>query len=330
MKTAAHLQDIYRNEDGSDILYTIEEGVYVRDVVIRAGLEEEICIGHLSDIHFNACNQQDFDEADPVVMSTYEHRHWLANGYTVPIAQRCFAFLDDADQIVLNGDTLDYLSHGCMELMDREVWEKYPGILATLGGHEVARRMEGKVPENTAREERLAILEAYWRHNIYYEAKLVKNKVLCIGLFNDQAYLYPIQKQKLEKDLALAREKGYIVLIFGHEPFATGNPAHTNYSQDQAILKGDPTGFPRDMCSGEKSGSRITGGVLCNDITKEVYQMIVNSADVVKGIFAGHYHNHLYFDVIGHTPAGEEVIIPQYVNTATAYNNGHIMRILVK
>lgn len=170
-------------------------------------------------------------------------------------------------------------------------WNKYSNVLSTLGGHEIARQIQGEIPNTKPLKERLDILQKYWRHDIYYETKLVKNKVLCIGLFNDMANMYEIQKIKPKEDLALARQKGYIVLIFAHEPFASGNTKHRNITPDQAILKGYPDVFPTDMCDGSKTSTRITGGVFSNDVAKEVYHIIVNSADVVKGIFAGHYHS---------------------------------------
>lgn len=180
-------KDIYVSGDRADRIWLAENDLHIRDIVIDAGLDLEVRIGHLSDIHFNYCNLQDFDEADPVIMSTLEYRRWLAGGTTVPKARACLAFLEDADQILINGDTLDYLSHGTMELMQREIWDRHPGILATVGGHELARRMQGTVPDPVPRAETLAVLEKFWKHDIYYVSRLVKEKVLVVGMFNDCA-----------------------------------------------------------------------------------------------------------------------------------------------
>jgi hypothetical protein len=57
-------------------------------------------------------------------MSTLWHRLWLAGGKSVQLGRCCFDLMDDVDQMVFNGDTLDYLSHGCMELMQMEVWDR--------------------------------------------------------------------------------------------------------------------------------------------------------------------------------------------------------------
>ena len=325
MKTVKHIQDIYISKDNKDNIYLAENGLYIRDVEIDAGLGEEVLIGHLSDIHLNYCNQRDFDEADPVVMSTYENRHWCANGETVVKAQRCFTFLEDADQIVLNGDTMDYLSHGSMELMQQEVWDKHPAVIATLCGHEVARKMQGKVADPMSYEERLAILEKFWKHDIFYVSRLVKEKVLVIGMFNDLARYNEAQKQKLEADLALARQKGYVVLIFAHEPLSTGNPLYQNFTAADAMLVGDSSVYPLNLYDGKIAGSDGSDAV-----TKEVYSLIINNADIIKGVFAGHVHNDMHVEITAKTYDGRDTVIPQYIHTATAYDDGHLMRIVIK
>ncbi len=315
----------------NDTLYCIENGLHVRDVTIDSGLGEEVCIGHVSDLHFNYCNEQDMAEADPVVMSTLENRMWLANGASVPNARRCLAFLRDMDQVVVNGDTLDYLSHGCMELMQREVWDAYPGIIATMGGHEVLRKMLGKVEDPLSRKERLRMLEDFWPHDPYYISKLVKNRVLVVGLFNDLGCYTAYQEEKLRADLALARENGYAVLLFEHEPIRTMNPAESCVRAEDVLQVGDPNGYPIDYCTGSTGyGKYMAGADACDRQTKAVYSLIVNSADVIRGVFAGHRHSHIYTEIIGRTPDGAERIIPQFINTASAYQKGHVMRILVK
>ena len=76
----------------NDIIRKATDRTYVRDVTIPAGIGTEVHIGLLSDIHINYCNERDFAEADPVIMSTYENRKWNANAESVPKLQRAFAF----------------------------------------------------------------------------------------------------------------------------------------------------------------------------------------------------------------------------------------------
>ena len=49
--------------------------------------------------------------------------------------------------------------------------------------------------------------------------------------------------------------------------------------------------------------------------TETVYNLIVNNADVIKGVFTGHRHCDLSADIKAYTPEGEETVIPQYVMT---------------
>ena len=326
MKYPKHITEIY--SEANNKMYTIENGLTVWDVTLDAGIGEEITIGHVSDLHYNYCNQQDFDKADPVLMSTYENRKWLANGESVPNNRRCLEFLDDVDQIVVNGDVMDYLSYGCMELMQKEIWDKYPDALVTVGGHEFCIKMQGKVPETTSFEEREAVVADFWKSDIHYETKLIKDKLLIIGLNNNEAKYTKSQEEKLKKDIELAREKGYKILVFQHEPLCTRNPEHTVFPYEKCIITGDThDGKPFNLCDGVKV---FAGSVYSDEQTMKVYKLLTENADVIKGIFAGHFHNCLKADMLGSYPDGTEAYIPQYVRTASAYDMGHVMRIIVK
>ena len=316
--------------EANDIIHKATNGMYIRDVTVQAGIGTEVHIGMLSDVHINYCNAQDFAEADPVIMSTYENRKWNANAESVPKLQRALSFLDDMDQLVLCGDTLDYISHGNMELMQKEIWDKHPEILAVVGGHELHRKMQGKVPDPSTVEQRLAIIEAFWKHDIYYCSRLVQNKVLAVAMLDHEARFNQEQLYKLRQDLDLARQKGYAVLIFVHEPFATHDPRHREFRAEDTMHLGDPSGYPRDFCGGAARNTYMVGSEECDETTKAVYRLITHSADVVKAVFAGHFHSDIHLEIRGQTPDGTPTPIPQYISTALAYGAGHLMRILVR
>lgn len=325
MKQFAIEKSIFSNPGRQGSLYLAENGLLFWDVTLDLGIGKEILIGHLSDIHYNYCNHRDFDEEDPVLMSTLEHRRWLAGGASVPKARRCLECLDEADQIILNGDTLDYLSQGAMELMQREIWDKYPGIIATVGGHEFARKMQGTVPETMIREERVAMVRQFWKHDIDYVSKLIGSKVLVVGLCNDLARFNEDQYRKLAVEISLAREKGWVVLLFAHEPIVTGDPAHKLVTVKDAIQVGDPSGFPDNYCDGG-----YAGGHSSDEATMAMYRLITGSADVIKGFFAGHLHSDLYLEIAAKLPDGTPTVIPQYIRNTTVFQNGHLMRILIR
>lgn len=302
-------------------IFLLDNGLRLWEVKLRAGLPEPVRIGHTADLHFNYCDEQDLAEADPVLMSTLKHRTWKANGESVPNARRALAFLHETtDQVVVNGDTLDYLSHGAMELMQREVWDKYPGILATVGGHELAVQMEGTVPETLPRSVLLARLEAFWKHDIYYTSKLVKGKVLIVTVMNDQARFDARQVRRFAADLALAREKGHAVLLFGHEPFPTHDPADRAVPWERNLLRGDKSGFPLDLCDYKNTGDPDTAAF---------NGLIADNADIIKGVFAGHLHNAMYHEIPGRGARVAEARIPQFIVTANAYVTGFAMRVTV-
>lgn len=329
MKEIQVNEEIISCDNGKDVIYTAENGVYIRDVLIDTGIDDEVLIGNISDIHINYCNTEDFKDNDPVILSTCEHRRWCAGASSIMKLRRSLEFLDDANQIVINGDTLDYLSKGAMELMDLEIWDKIPGVIATIGGHERAKRMQGKVPETTTIEDHMKELEKYWKHDIYYYSKLIKNKVLVVGLCNDRAIITEEAYNKLKADIELSRKNGYIMLLFAHEPIKTNDPAHSNFTADMVMTEGDTSKFPYDFCSGNIKHSRLLGWETCDEISKASYDLIVNSADVIKGFFAGHFHNDMHMDILAKAN-GEDAVIPQYITTATAYGEGHLMRIIVK
>ncbi len=332
MKKLTVREEIYSGDKQGHVYIEDTAGVIVHDVEIDAGLGEEITIGHIADIHYNYCNQQDLDEADPVLMSSLEHRLWLKDGFSVQLGRNAYDLMDDMDLMVFNGDVLDYLSHGSMELMQREVWDRYPNAIATIGGHDIARCMEGKVRETMTLDERLAMLQDFWKTNIYYDKRVLKDKVMVLGLCNLTWTINEDQLAKFKADIAEAREKGYVVLVFMHEPICTGNPADALVTAEHpSVLKHwYGQGFPRDFYKAENNRCPMVGGVGCNETTDAFYEVLVNSADVVKGVFGGHVHIEMYFDIMAKTPDGQPATIPQFIKIASAYGDGSMMRIAVK
>ena len=325
MKELKFVKDIVGTKaDKNHHIYEIENGTYVRDIEIVTGKGEEVTIGVVGDLHFNYCNEKDFEEKRPAVMSSYEHRIWMAGGESVPKARNAFSAIEDCDQIIVVGDTIDYLTHGAMELMQREIWDKYPNALAALGGHDVTRQMQGLIPDDTTRESRLEILQNFWKHDIFYVSKLLKNKVLCIVLDNSKGSFIDCQVEPLQKDIELARKNGYTVLFFMHEPVCTNNEKDLEITKEMALLVGDGSSYPKDMCFGQGCGNKGS------DANIAVYNLITKNADVVKGVFCGHKHSDFCLEILGENPDGSSAVIPQYIGTASIYGSGHAIRISVK
>lgn len=64
--------------------------------------------------------------------------------------------------------------------------------------------------------------------------------------------------------------------------------------------------------------------------TEQIYDLIRNNADVIKGTFCGHQHFDYYTEIVAKTADGKDTIIPQYIMCAAYRHNGHLMKITVK
>lgn len=298
--------------------------IMIREANFDSGLGgEPVTIAQITDLHFNYCNAQDFRENNPSVMSTYEHREWLRGGVSVPKAVKCLEMAATSDQIVITGDVLDYISWGNIDLMKKNIWNKYPEALVCLGNHESIRVCQGEVEDPTTLESRLEIVQEHWLHDIYYTSKIISEKVMVIQLDNgaDSSYsgrFWECQIEPLKRDLDLARQKGYVVLLFYHIPIATNNT-------EQGVVS--PI---RKNAGGDVYFANYGTSHNADNSSAEVYNLIINNADVIKGTFCGHLHSDYYTEIIGKNSDGTDAIIPQYVLTGVPYEEGHLMWITVK
>ena len=69
-------------------------------------------------------------------------------------------------------------------------------------------------------------------------------------------------------------------------------------------------------------------------MTEKVYDLITKNADVVKAIFAGHWHSQFYSEVVASYDRGGERVsayIPQYIISGNPYHKaGMLARIILK
>ena len=56
---------------------------------------------------------------------------------------------------------------------------------------------------------------------------------------------------------------------------------------------------------------------------------MTHNADVIRGIFCGHWHSDFYTEILAETPDGKKTVIPQYVLTGNMYDKGHALIITV-
>lgn len=319
--------DIYGTKDDPiNHIYSYMGGPYVREVKIQGFKPgtDAVEIIQTSDTHFNYVNELDEEEQNPSVMSTKIYRTWLRDGQSVTPVAKVLDYSKYADQLVVTGDILDYLSHGCKELTIENLFRKDTDVLAITGNHDSTRVMQGKVSDPTTFDSRVEYLREFWPHDVRYASKVVKDKVMCIVLDNGSAKFWPEQVEQLRADLEKARENDLVVLIFYHIPLSTRNPADTAIEP----IAEDKTDV-MDAFAGYISKAPT------EDATGEVYELITTNADIVKGLFCGHVHNDYYTEVLAtYTDENGNVVdtvIPQYMLTATVYGNvGHVIRITVE
>ncbi len=167
-------------------------------------------------------------------------------------------------------------------------------------------------------------LKEVWPHDLHYASAVLGGKVMLIQLDNSTSSdvpdvgtcFYPEQVSLLRADLEKAREKGYVVLLFYHIPIATGN------AKDYRSVS---------PYNGEQSNFYSSGiGRYSTGASKEVYTLITNNADIIKGAFCGHAHNDYYTNIKGTGQNGTGHLIPQYIMRASAYESGHMFRIIVE
>ena len=310
--------------------YGMAGTVKTREVTIDSGRGgEPVTVIQLTDLHLADMTEQDLE--NPTLLSTWRFREWGANGKFAPNATRSLDYADsqNPDQIVITGDATDYLSEGSLALLKKTVWDRYRDadgkvsqVLIALGNHERVQKMQGKVDETFSAETREQMVSDAWEHDILYTSRILKEKVMVIQMDNGTGTFRDEQVPLLRADLVLAREKGYTVLLFFHEAISTGNPK----DRDVAASYVGP--------GSADSANFYTGSTVANPYSTgtngDIYQLIVNSADVVGGVFCGHLHADFYTEIQAKTPDGQAKVIPQYVLTGTPYDGGHALKITVR
>ena len=284
---------------------------------INSGLGgKSVEIDQITDIHLNYVGID--DEGDKELEGTKAVRTWNKEGESVKSVIRAMDVAKYADQTIITGDVLDYLSIGSLKLMKKHILDRDSNVMVTLGGHELTKQMQTNLPDRLTLEERYAILREYWPHDMFYHSKVVGGKVIAVALDNSLGQFCEYQIEKLKADIEKARAEKKIILLFMHEPIATG----TNTGEVPAnwVMKGSHPHFDFD--------GETTIGAKPNDteVTRLVYSMITENADVIKGIFCGHRHSLFCVDIAASYTDCEgrhDTTIPQFLLRGNPYL-GHI------
>ena len=196
--------------------------------------------------------------------------------------KNCLEYAGNFDYMVLTGDLIEGLTNALADHLKLSL-KPYENVMMVLGNHEWNKASD-ECPEDM--EGRYDKLQEYWRNDIYYSSVVLKNKVMLIQMDNSQSKFWDHQILKFQKDLNEARSKGYAVLLFVHVPLGTNNPKDKSVD---AVYSSDIPAYSQNV-----NFSSLKPGPSSSDTnTKTVYEMITNSADVIKGVFSGHLHNEI-------------------------------------
>lgn len=294
-----------------------------------------VTVVHFSDIHFNAVNERDKDNS--TIMALYEGRDFnKGNKYNTEAAVRSLEFGKLFDRTVITGDIIDHYSFGSMDLLKSVITDKYD-VLMTLGNHETAEIMPsingGMTEKYTIAEKMDYLNEKIWTNDVYLYSEILSNKegnekAMLLLLDNStNKYLYTEkQYNELAGYIAAARQKQIPVLIFQHCPISTG---WGDEKGNELVEPYDIIDNPNGVNSNYGISSSLAGGTTNGDaMTQRVYDLIVNSADVVKGVFCGHNHNNIYTEIMASTPDGISMKIPQYTLSGN-YSYSNVIQITV-
>ena len=303
-------------------------GVYVREAYIESvtPADKRTEIIQITDVHLNYTDVD--DEDDEEVMHTKQCRTWNADGISVKALINAMEYAKGYDRTVITGDTLDYLTKGSMKLMQKYIWDVDPECIVTLGGHDLTKQMQTGLPNKLSLTQRQAIVQKFWKHDIFYSSEILNDNVMLIQMDNSCGCYWENQISKLKKDLKTAREKGYTILIFQHEAISTGRKEDEEYKAFYVWADcGDTENFYSN-CVGHKPNS--------DEASIAVYKLITENADIVRGLFCGHYHTSFYMEVEGSYVDADGIrkrkTIPQYVLECNVYAGytGHVLKITVK
>lgn len=320
--------------DENHTIYTTKNGLRVRKVNIEWDYNDEDTdnyeIVQISDTHFSGIDDVDRLEGTTTTVDTYEKY-----GYRYPQdshnAIKVMEYGSMADKVIVTGDIFDSQSHYSMAktkylLIDKNVSVngETNNVLLLTGNHEHTQNTSGVIREIFELDRRIDIRDEFFEtnsNNCVYYSEVVKNsngynRAMIILMDNQRDLYYEYMVEFLTADLQLARSLNIPVLIFQHDPICSKNPNEQSLPVigEENLGSGNPGGIYNLY---NKNG--LIGGPSPKDdpndkeATQEIYDIIVNNSDIIKGIFCGHTHNNYYSEII--CPNGD--IIPQYILNTT-------------
>ena len=303
-------------------------GQTVCEYVLDLGLGDSGCdISFMGDTHFNLSLPE--DDLDEETAYTKFKRTWGKDGRHVERTRLSLQGAAFSDQMIVVGDIIDYLTKGAIMLTKKHILEPYPEVMFTVGWHDMTKQMQTGYPNLLTDDERIAILQEFWPNNIHYERRDITDKVTVLCLGHAHCKFTSDFSDQLIADINRARQEGRNLLIFQHEPFGTEQEKDRECKICYTRTENEPTFI--NLYDRTKQLCNINDTV---EVNWKIKKIIVENADVIKGIFVGHEHLQTYTELPAtYEKDGKKVetVIPQHIVAATAnFPRGYYMRVIVK
>ena len=233
---------------------TLPDGVLARDITIKSNKQgRPLKITQMTDTHLNLCNDKDFEENDPTLISTYENREWLKDGASAENAVRCLGNHETARKV--QGKIADAMPQEEKEKRIRDIWP-----------NEI--RYSSEVIDR-----RVMLIQ-------------MDNASKGCKFFDEQI-------EPLKKDLQTAKENGYIVLLFFHVNLATqnendkntnainiGDKAYATMDFDTYGISEKNGGASAEICNIIKTNADVIKACFCGHMHSDFYTEIVATDNV--------------------------------------------------
>lgn len=342
-----------------------KQGILVNEVEFDffGGDDTVFTIIEAGDTHLNSVNDRDWENQNPCILATYKGRLSGRNGSSVPTINSLMNFASHYDKLVIAGDILDYFSYGCAEMVKKLIVDRDKNAMLVMGNHEDAIHMQEITHSNHSG---LMSTDAAWNtlvnEGIYesmeairYKSEILEKdgkKVMVIGIDNNDHVYLDTDKfvyDSLSADIAKARDEGFNILLFQHVPMNLTGYEESKYVQTYYRIGDTSSAITNangkvtwDWGRGATGGATSTKGLKAvseqGDNASEadkadaaVYNLITSSADVIKGIFCGDWHNFIYSEINATKGVdGEETLIPQYVASANQGGQLNCVKITIK
>ncbi len=331
--------------DPNHAIYKLSNGLNIREVNVDWDYDAEVAdenvpvtIAQISDTHVNYNNARDINENEASITHAYSTSQFYAEARTARFIVPAMEYAMMLDKVVVTGDVLHSLADGSMQVADRLMFRKdtWVGkeartdengnplrkVSATLGNHERYKHMIGYVPDDKPMADNYPELQEGFPNDIVYHSEVLttddgKNPVMLVMLDNQrERYDDEIIATKLAADLDKAREQNIPVFIFQHVGLYTGDATVSSYQSYDG--------------NGSVPNLSHPGNPNSTELTKEVYTLLTDNADIVRGVFCGHEHVNCYTEIIGTGENGTGHVIPQNFLNTNQDDGGYVIKISVK